>query len=114
MTDTIYKDEDFVYVDPEKREVVSLVEWDKEGNALEREWVRVQPAADPAKATAAAPEKRDTRPHRKPQVRYYPWGSYRSMAKLYRLHGKGKDKEVESYIPLEDAIEKLQENPYWN
>jgi len=107
MTEQEFKDDDFVYVDPAKRLVISLVDWDKDGNALEKEWpyeLKEKPEV----------QEDDGRKRRKPRLRYYPWGSYRSMCKLYKLKGKLKDKDTEDYIPLEDAISKLQENPYWD
>ena len=36
------------------------------------------------------------------------------MCKLYKIKGKVKDKEVEDYIQLDEAIGKLQKDPYWN
>lgn len=107
MTDTDYKDEDFVYINPDKREVVALVSWDKDGNAIEKEWPYE------GKKDQQDDDGGDKR-RRKPRTRYYPWGSYRTMTKLYKLKGKLKDKDTEDYIPLEDAINKLQEDPYWN
>lgn len=98
---TEYKKDDFVYVDPDLKKAVGLVEWDKDGNPLPKEW--------------PYPEREDgKKPMRKPRTRYYPWGSYHTMCKLYKLEGKVKDKDPEDYIQLDDAIEKLQEEPYWD
>ena len=108
MSDVTYAETDFVYVDPDARAVVGPVEWDKDGNALPKEWPRKE--REPKEGA----EEDDKRFRRKPRVRYYPWGAYKTMAKIYRLEGKGKERELERYIPLEDAITKLQEDPYWN
>lgn len=110
MTEAAYAETDFVYVDPEQRIVVGRVEWDKEGNALPKEW----PRKDREPRDGDEEEKDNKRFHRKPRVRYYPWGAYKTMTKMYRLEGKGKEKELERYIPLDNAISKLQEDPYWN
>lgn len=108
MSDQQFQPQDFVYVDPEARKAVGPVEWDKDGNPVPKEW--------PYKEMPEKPEdaKKPPRPKRKRRVRYYPWGSYQTMSKLYKLEGKVKDKEVDSYITLEQAIGKLQEEPYWN
>lgn len=101
MSDIEYKPDDFVYVDPDAKVAIGLVEWDKDGNALPKEWPR-------------PPRPDDTKVFRKPKIRYYPWGSYKTMTKLYKLQGKVRDKDTDEYILLDDAINKLQENPYWN
>ncbi len=107
MTEQAYADTDFVYVDPELRAVVSLVEWDKNGDAVPKEWPRKE--REPREG-----EDDDKRFRRKPRLRYYPWGTYKTMAKMYRLEGKGKERELERYVSLDDAVGKLQEEPYWN
>jgi len=106
MTALEFAAEDFVYVDPDLKLAVSLVDWDKDGNALPKEWPRVE------KKLAEGEEPR--KPFRKPRIRYYPWGSYKTMCKMYKLKGKVKDKDTEDYIMLNDAIDKLQQDPYWN
>ena len=109
MSDTEFQPDDFVYVDPDARTAVGLVERDKDGNAVPRQWPRVQ-----KESKDDADDKPKAKPFRKPRVRYYPWGSYRTMSKLYKLQGKVKDKDTEDYIQLDVAINKLQEEPYWN
>ena len=103
MSDSPFKDEDFVYVNPDKKLAVGLVEWTKDGNAKALEW-----PFEPRPGDEGKPPRKSTK------KRYYPWGSYGTMKKLYKLEGKVKDKDTEDYIELEDAINKLQENPYWN
>ena len=106
MSDQEFSNEDFVYVDPDLKQAVALVDWDKDGNALPKEWPRVE------KKLAEGEEPR--KPFRKPRIRYYPWGSYKTMCKIYKLKGKVKDKDTEDYIKLDVAIDKLQQDPYWN
>lgn len=109
MTDMTYKDDDFVYVDPDAKKAVGLVEWGKDGKPLPKEWPRAAREPKDGEKPAEKPRK-----FRKPKVRYYPWGSYRSMKKLYKIEGKIKDKDTEDYIQLEEAISKLQQDPYWD
>jgi hypothetical protein len=109
MSDQEFSADDFVYVDPDLKVAICLVEWDKDGNAKPREWPRVE-----KKPTGDADDSAPRKTFRKPKVRYYPWGSYKTMCKLYKLQGKVKDKEVEDYIKLDEAISKLEKEPYWN
>lgn len=107
MTDQQYQSTDFVYVDPETRTVVGKVEWDKDGEPVSKKRVmkeRPIPEGKPARPG----------PPRKPRERNYPWGSFRSMCGIFKLLGKGKDKETEGYITLDDAISKSMEHPYWD
>ncbi len=99
MSDSPYTDEQFVYVDPDKKLAVGLVEWDKKGNAKKKDWPY---------------EVKEGEKPRKGRKRYYPWGSYGTMKKLYKLEGKVKDKDTDDYIKLNEAIDKLQEDPYWD
>tara|TARA_Y100000310_G_scaffold252881_1_gene259627 strand:+ start:384 stop:707 length:324 start_codon:yes stop_codon:yes gene_type:complete len=104
-----YAPDSFVYVDPDTKSVVSLVEWDKDGNAIPKEWPYVSKKQESEDVEDEKPKFK-----RKPRKRYYPWGSYKTMCKLYKLEGKVKDKDTEDYIPLNTAIDKLQEEPYWS
>jgi len=109
MTDTAtYKDEDLVYVDPKKKLVVSLVKWTKDGNV------------EPLEMVFDAPEKKDSEEEetpkkghqRKRKKRFYLWGTYKTMKKLYRI--EGKERETEDYIALNKAIDISMEQPYWD
>ena len=108
MSDSAFQANDFVYVDTDLKKAIGLVEWDKNGNPVPKEWPRVQ--KDPPPDAEGKPK----RPARKPRARYYPWGSYHTMCKLYKLEGKVKDKDTDDYIKLDDAIAKLQDQPYWS
>jgi hypothetical protein len=99
-----YSDEDFVYVDPKTRQVVGLVEWTTNGTPIPLEMKLPEPEVD------EEGEKR--RKFRKPRKRYYPWGQYRTMKKLYKIEGKQKD--AESYIDLDEAMKKAVQEPYWD
>lgn len=111
-TTPLYKDDDLVYVDPDTRTVVGLVEWNNAG----------KPKALAVK-TQAAPEVEeentdDKKPAakgrvRKPQrQRYYPWGTYRSMKRVYKI--EGKQHKVESNKTLDEVIEKALQEPFWD
>lgn len=97
MADVTYQDDDVVYVDPGKREVIGKVEWQKNGKPK------------------PLPMKEDPAKIRKGRIRktyYYPWGTYRSMKKVYRLEGKIRD--TERSMTLDQAIEKAMQEPYWD
>jgi len=95
-----YKDEDIVYVDPELKKVVGLVEWDKNGNPK----ALAMPEAPASTKEGARPRKRETR--------YYPWGTYKSMKKVFQV--EGKIKRIESGKTLEEILPKALEQAFWN
>lgn len=100
-----YSDDDLVYVDPKTRTVVGKVEWDKHGNAVKMEM----------KFVPQEKEKDDDEPKRKgrkPKKRYYPWGSYKTMKKIYRI--EGKEKEADQNKPFEEVLQKALNEPFWD
>jgi hypothetical protein len=101
MSDPSYSDEDLVYVDPDRRMVVGRVEFGKNGNA--------KPLLMPE---TESPASREGRPARKPRKRYYPWGTYRSMRKLYKIDGGVL--EADRRIALEDAMDRCSKEAFWN
>ncbi len=123
-----YKDDDLVYVDPDKREVIGLVQWSNSGKPkplLVRSAFPEPPAppvvAAPAPATPAAAPAEDPKRKggRKPREggrpvrqRFYPWGTYRSMKKIFKV--AGKIHEERRSMPLEEAIERCQNDPFWD
>lgn len=127
MTDTIpaseapaYKDDDLVYVDPDTRTVVGLVEFTVTGKpkSLARPMTvftkdkEIQP---PAEEDAAAKKPVAGKPVRRSapmRIRYYPWGTYRSMRRIYKL--EGKQPREESPYTLNDVIEKALNQPFWD
>lgn len=76
-----YNDDDLVYVDPDEKKVIGLVEWDKMGNPKSLPVPQTE-------ETAGDPHKRKRR-----RRNHFPWGTYRSMKKIYRLEGKEIDKK---------------------
>ncbi len=128
----VYKDEDLVYVDPDARAVVGRVEFNEKGlakplampsRAVETDEdesdvkLDAKPDAPAAAATPVAPAKpvgrgKDRRPPRKPRTRYYPWGTYRTMKKIYKIEGKVP--EAERTLTLDDVMEKAVQEPYWD
>ena len=98
-----YQDDDFVYVDPEKRKVMGYVEWIAEGKAkpLYKEDDEEQNVNTDKKG----------KPRRK-KKRALPWGTFRSMKKLHRIGGK--EKEAEKYITLDEAMKKSETEAYWD
>ena len=80
----VYKDDDLVYVDPLKKIVVGIVEFLPNGKAKKLPMIFDAPEVD------EMIEKDDKeKPKRGPRrERYYPWGTYRSMKRVYKIEGK--------------------------
>ena len=129
-SETVYNDDDLVYVDPDAKTVVGRVEFDDKGKAKKRERpslvadvdddesdAKIEPKAEakPDAKPVPAPRGRggrDRRPPRKPRTRYYPWGTYRTMKKIYKIEGKVF--EAERTQTLDDVMEKALQEPYWD
>tara|TARA_Y100000310_G_C20332131_1_gene645790 strand:+ start:217 stop:528 length:312 start_codon:yes stop_codon:yes gene_type:complete len=103
MSASEYTDGDFVYVDPSKREVMGRVEWSKNGvpQKMEKKFVEKDSEEEPKKGR-----------RRKRKKQYYPWGTYRTMKKLFRI--EGKEKEIENYRPLDEAMTLSIKETYWD
>lgn len=106
-TPGIYKDEDLVYVDPHLRTVVGRVEFLPNGKskplAMKDPKEEVDVEEDPkAKGPAGRPRR----------VRYYPWGTYRSMKRIYKI--EGKQLKEENLKTLDEVIEKAVKEPFWD
>lgn len=99
-----YSDNDLVYVDPDTRTVVGRVEWTKTEKPKSRSYV-----AD----TAPQPQK-DGKPARRfgHFRKHYPWGTYRSMRRVYRIDGKMKDQEPN--LTLDEVLPKALETAFWD
>ncbi|OGJ69626.1 hypothetical protein A3G69_01490 [Candidatus Peribacteria bacterium RIFCSPLOWO2_12_FULL_53_10] len=102
MPDSPYTDDDLVYADPEKRVIISKVEFGKNGNAKP---LQMPDVVRPVKEG-------EERRHSKPRKRFYPWGTYRSMRKLYKIDGGVV--EADRRITLDDAMVKSSKEPFWN
>ena len=100
-----YTDSDLVYVDPDLKAVVGLVEWSRNGNPKPMA-VQAEPVSDEAAVKGKKPERR--RSFRK----YYPWGTYKSMKKVYSLEGKQRKTQPDK--TLDQVIEKALKEPYWD
>jgi len=93
-----YDDNDLVYVDPDARIVLGLVEWSRNGN----------PKALPVQAAPAADKEKGRRSFGR---KHYPWGTYRSMKNVYRLEGKKRHDGEKS---LDEVLPKALEMPFWD
>lgn len=98
-----YNDEDLVYVDPETRTVVGLVEWNKSGEKPLSK-IYVPPKPDPAKP-GKEPSKRSF------WRKVYPFGTYRSMKRIFKVEGKIKDAEPNK--TLEEVLPKALNEAFW-
>lgn len=81
----VYKDDDLVYVDPETKKVVGIVEWTKTEKPKSKAYVST---AEPKPGKDGKPAEK--RPHWR---KHFPWGTYRSMKRIYKIEGKIKDPE---------------------
>jgi len=101
-----FADSDCVYVDPSARKVVGPVVWTAVGKA--------KPLVMPDKEEAPAPASdKDKKPvYRRKRKRMYPWCTYRTAKRVYRV--EGKQKEEEKSLTLDEAMEKAQKETYWN
>jgi hypothetical protein len=107
---TTYGDEDLVYVDPKLRTVVGRVEFLPNGKSKPLEMKEDIVEAAPVVGTDEDPkEKGRGRPRR---VRYYPWGTYRTMKKIYKI--EGKQPKEEHHQTLDEVIEKAIKEPFWD
>lgn len=106
-----YKDDDLVYVDPKERVVVGRVEFDAKDipKPLAMK-TAVEESDDEEEKPAAKPGAKGR--VRKPRVRYYPWGTYRSMKKIYKIEGKIHNEPPTA--TLDEIMEKALKEPYWN
>jgi hypothetical protein len=97
-TGASYRDDDLVYVDPDQCSVVGLVQWSSAGRPKSLEV-----------PVAGSGDQRERRSRRR---RYFPWGTYRSMKRIYKLEGKVRSEPPTSDIHA--VIEKALEQPYWD
>lgn len=113
-TETVsYKDDDLVYVDPESRSVVGLVQFLPNGNSKPLAMQKPVEEADEEEEKPAAKGGKPARGRvRKPRVRYYPWGTYRSMKKIYKIEGKIIGEPPTA--TLDEIMEKALKEPYWD
>ena len=103
-----YKDDDLVYVDPETRTVIGKVEWTKTEKPVSKAYVSLKTAAAPA----AAPKGKATKEEKRAYWRkFYPWGTYRSMKRIFKVEGKIKDPEPNK--TLEEVLPKALSEAFW-
>ena len=105
MTDEIkvpatYSDDALVYVDPDAKKVVGLLEWNAKGNPK------------PLKIPEPTEEELKKGARRRMGDRFYPWGTYRSLKRVYQLDGK--QKRIEGGKTLDEILPKALENAFWN
>ncbi len=103
QTPSLWKDDDFVYVDPETRTVIGRVEWAREGIPILKKIVAAAPA------TEEKGQKKERRFHGRDT---YPWGTYRSMKRIYRLEGKVRDADVNA--TLDAILPKALSQAFWD
>ena len=107
----VYQDHDLVYVDPETRTVVGRVEWGKNDRPKSKPYAPVV-KPEPSQKT----EKKGAAPEKKERGQFwrknFPWGTYRSMRRIYKLQGKVKDPEPNK--TLDEVLPKALSQAYWS
>lgn len=96
-----YKDDDLVYVDPETKTVIGKVEFN----------TKDQPKSLPYKPAAPA---KDAPKGERPKGfwrKVYPFGTYKSMKRIYKVEGKIKDPEPNK--TLEEVLPRALSEAYW-
>lgn len=68
-----FQDDDLVYVDPDTKSVLGPLEYGKNGNPKSIPYKEVESSGN------------------KSWRKFYPWGTYRSMKRAFRLEGKVRD-----------------------
>lgn len=102
-----YNDDDLVYVDPETRTVVGKVEWMKTEKPLSKAYVSLKTLAAPSAANGKTTKGEKRYYWRK----FYPWGTYRSMKRIFKVEGKIKDPEPNK--TLEEVLPKALNEAFW-
>jgi len=96
-----YRDDELVYVDPDTRTVVGRVEWDK----------KEQPVSKAFPKLVKKKDKNGQEVERQSWRKVYPWGTYRSMRRLYKIEGKVKDPEPQK--TLEEVMPRALTEAFW-
>ncbi len=103
MEDQTYQDDDFIYVDPDTRTAIGRVEWTTDG--VPQPLQRREEKKEEEEKTSGRRKERERK-------RYYPWGTYRTMKRIYKL--EGKEKTSEPSMSLDEALQKAIQEPYWD
>ena len=92
---TGFRDDELVYVDPDMKVVVGRLEWNRNGNP---------------RSKLIPPEERE-KAGKKSWRKQYPWGTYRSMKRVFQLEGKVRKEE--GGMPLDEAIARAMKARFW-
>ncbi len=102
-----YKDTDLVYVDPDTRKAVGMVEFSRNDKPKSLPYA---PSDEAIVKRGGKPGSEDAKRFR--WRKFFPWGTYKSMRRIYRLDGKPKDAEPNR--TLEEVLPKALKDAYWN
>lgn len=96
---TPIRDDELVYVDPDTNSVVGRMEWSKTGNPKSRAY----------EITAPVPGEKERRSRFR---KFYPFGTYKSMKRVFHVEGKRKKEQPEK--TLDDILPKALKEPFWD
>ena len=102
-TPATYKDDDLVYVDPETKTVVGKVEFGTNDQPKSLLFQRVVAPATEAKKVGEKPKSF--------WRKVYPWGTYRSMKRIFKVEGKIKDPEPNK--TLDEVLPRALNEAFW-
>jgi hypothetical protein len=108
-TKVVYNDDDLVYVDPKLRIVVARVEFLPNGKS---KMLPIKDETEEVEEGAVEDPKAKGKGMRPRRQRYYPWGTYRSMKRIYKIEGKQMKEEI--HTTLDEVIEKAVKEPFWD
>ena len=99
----VFSDDDLVYVDPQKKMVIGPIEFTKKGTVEKKEMLVEVESTD----ASEKPKRR-----RSPKKRYYPWCSYKTAKKIYRVEGKYI--EPDNHKPFEEVLSLALDHAFWD
>ncbi len=104
-----YSDTDLVYVDPDSKKVVGRVEF------LHNDQPKPLPYKPIVKETAVSKDGKTKEEGKKDRGqfwrKFYPYGTYKSVKRIYKVEGKIKD--AESNKTLEEVLPKALNEAFW-
>lgn len=108
-----YKDDDLVYIDPKNRKVIGVVEWQENGKPKKVEMTEPDDSIGHDDDEEEQKSKKTKKGRsRKKKKRYYPWMSYRTAKKMYKIEGKVREEEGNK--EFDEVLALALDQPFWD